>query len=149
MVSSPTPELLAIQQQFNDTLAQWYPAFDFSELGSVVSAFADPSVFPPLPSLASRTQFFNSEQALYDYVKDKGYNRDPNKKQVRHRLSGDVLVGKVECSPTSCRCLPACQLPRVQIFYAIEFNSGPPNWDYAIRTCRGCGRVDVWAYGLV
>jgi hypothetical protein len=40
---------------------------------------------PVLPSLASRTRVFESDEALYKYVKDPGYNREPGKKQVRLR----------------------------------------------------------------
>jgi hypothetical protein len=37
---------------------------------------------PALPSLASRTRIFASDQALYDYIKDPGYNREEGKPQV-------------------------------------------------------------------
>ena len=37
---------------------------------------------PALPSLASRTRIFASDQALYDYIKDPRYNREEGKPQV-------------------------------------------------------------------
>ncbi len=82
VVSSATPELVQARRDLNATLAEWYPAFNATErLGALLPSFA--AVIPNLPSLASRTQFFDSETELYDYIKHKDYNRDPARKQVR------------------------------------------------------------------
>jgi hypothetical protein len=64
------PSLDRIVDEFNATLASWYPGFD------PVAAFGGSPLaqaFPVLPSVATRTMRFSSEAAIRSFVKDIDY----------------------------------------------------------------------------
>ncbi len=79
----------AIVADFNATLASWYPGFD------PAAAFpSNPELanrFPTLPSLASATRVFASEQEIFNFVKD-----------IEYAMSGNVEVSVLPVLRSDC-----------------------------------------------